>query len=263
VRGYLNTKWGSIHYRQAGTEGPAVILFAESPLSSRIFEPALPLLGESLRVWAFDTPGYGLSDAPDEPLSIAEYAERLLGGIQALGLDRFAVGGTHTGALLALEVAVQAGFQRISHVILCGVPFFTEEDRRQYAKRWPDLELDPTGEHLIWAWEWFRRSWGEDSPLELIHLGTTEIVTNYERYNWSSRASYEYDSRPHLPRLDCPTLLLNGEKALFAHTDAEVLDLLPDGRLKVVSGLRGQLPWRVPELYASEIVDFVMSSGAR
>ena len=60
-----------------------VVLFHESPLSSWIFERALPLLGQKLRAFAFDTPGYGHSEPPEYPLEIEAYAERLLAAVTA------------------------------------------------------------------------------------------------------------------------------------------------------------------------------------
>ncbi len=257
MRGYVETRWGQIHYRKSGLSGPALVLFAESPLSSSIFQPSLPLLARSLRAWAFDTPGYGLSDPPGAPIEIPDYAARLLAAVDALDLEAFVVAGTHTGALIALEIALQAGSDRATHAVLCGVPLFNEQDRGQYEQRWPELQLDPEGLHLDWAWKRYQRSWGSDSPPELLHLGAMELLVNYARYAWSSRAAYRYDPRPGLAQLKCPVLLLNAEGGIFAHTDPEVLALIPNGRLKVVPGLRGQLPWRAPEIFASEIIHFI------
>ncbi len=128
MRGYAPCRWGQLHYRAAGTEGeggaaqrPAALLLHESPQSSAIFERALPLLGERIAAYAFDTPGYGYSDPPPGPTSIPEYAAALLEAADALGLDRFAAVGVHTGAGIALQIAVQAP-ERVSHVVISGTP---------------------------------------------------------------------------------------------------------------------------------------------
>ena len=60
-KGYADTLLGQIHYREAGSGLPVVFLH-ESPLSSLMFEPALPLLGQLVHAVAMDTPGYGSSD---------------------------------------------------------------------------------------------------------------------------------------------------------------------------------------------------------
>ena len=61
MRGYVKTSNGLVHYRQAGEGGPAIVFYHEAPLSSAIYEPAMPLLGRSFRAFAFDTPGHGFS----------------------------------------------------------------------------------------------------------------------------------------------------------------------------------------------------------
>jgi pimeloyl-ACP methyl ester carboxylesterase len=130
-RGYVTTRWGQVHLRRAGDAGPAVVLLHESPLSSAVYQEALPYLGADVRAIAFDTPGYGMSDGPEGIMEIPDYAATLLEAVDALGVDRFAVAGVHTGASLAVQLAVQAP-ERVTHAILSGVPVWTEEERERY-----------------------------------------------------------------------------------------------------------------------------------
>ena len=67
----------------------------------------LEQLSDTFTMIALDTPGYGGSDPllePEQP-EIPDYAAAVIETVDALGLERFGVYGTHTGALLALEVA--------------------------------------------------------------------------------------------------------------------------------------------------------------
>jgi pimeloyl-ACP methyl ester carboxylesterase len=259
-RGFVTTADGVLHYRQAGPateDAPALVLFHESPLSSVIFERALPLLGERLRVWAFDTPGYGLSDPPPAPRELPDYARRLLRGTEALGLERFAVGGGHTGASLAIEVAALAGPDRISCAILSGVPLLTPAERAEYLAAWsPAIALDADGALYRWAWERYQRIWGPDDPA-LNTLAIVQLLEVWDRYNWAYHAAFRHDPAPSLASLACPILLLNPEDDLLNYTDPRVLELTPHARLVRVPGLRGQLPWRRPEVYAAETIAFI------
>ncbi|MCS6802720.1 MAG: alpha/beta fold hydrolase [Chloroflexota bacterium] len=265
-RGYLAAPTGRIHYRHAGPDGddaPALVLFHESPLSSVIFERALPLLGERLRVWAFDTPGYGLSDPPPAPLEIPEYARWLLQGIDALGIDRFAAGGGHTGASLAIEVAALAGPERVSCVILSGVPLLAPEERAEYLANWaPEMVLDADGAYLRWAWERYQRIWGPDDPA-LNTLAIIQLLQVWDRYSWAYNAAFRHDPAPSLATLACPILLLNSEDDLLNFTDPRALELAPHAKLVRVPGLRGQLPWRRPEVYADETIAFILGEPPR
>lgn len=259
TRGYIDSDWGQVHYRSAGSDGPVVVFFHESPLSSVAYEVALPYLGRSLRALALDTPGYGLSDPPpSEGFEIPDYAGALLRAIDGLGIESFAVAGVHTGASLALEVGLQAGAARVTHAVLTGVPLMSVERRREFMASWsPPMAPTPDGSHLQWAWERYQRIWGADSPAGILDVGATQILSVLERYEWAYNAAFRYDPGPHLAGLTCPTLLLDAEYDIFADMDEPVAALLPDARIEIVPGLGGQLPIRVPETYAAKVIAFV------
>ena len=263
-RGYVDSDWGQVHYRSAGGTGPAAVFFHESPLSSIAYEAALPHLGKSLRAFALDTPGYGLSDPPpSDGFEIPHYAAALLRAIDGLGIERFAVAGVHTGASLALEVGLQAGADRITCAVLTGVPLMSEERRREFLASWsPRMTPVSDGGHLRWAWERYQRIWGADSPAGVLNVGVTQILNVLERYEWAYNAAFHYDPEPRLPLLECPTLLLDAEHDIFADKDEPAAALLPDARIEIVPGLVGQLPIRVPETYAAEVVSFVCSHSS-
>jgi pimeloyl-ACP methyl ester carboxylesterase len=259
ARGYSSCDWGQVHYWHAGDAGPACVFFHESPLSAAAYGAALPNLGKHLRAYAFDTPGYGLSNPPPgDSFEIPDYAARLLQAIDALGLDRFAVAGVHTGASLAIEVARQAGMARVTHAVLTGVPLFPPEERNQWLASWsPPVQPDSEGEHLRWAWERYQRVWGPDSDPKVLHFGVSQILNVIDRYQWAYNAAFRYDPAPALPGISCPTLLLDAENDLLADYDEPAAALLPDARIQIIPGLPGQLPIRVPEAYAAQVVGFL------
>jgi pimeloyl-ACP methyl ester carboxylesterase len=283
MRGYAQTSLGQVHYQHEGDHGPAVVFFHESPLSSRIFAPALPYLGRALRAFAFDTPGYGQSDAPARQPTVEEYAGWLLEAIDDLGLDRFVMTGCHTGASIGLEVARQAGPSRVTHVVLTGVPLHTpdqwepwltervlggitpaEGERSAKDVFAPDIELRRDGEHMRWAWDRLaargRKDWPADTPIELVDMGVMQLLLAGPHYNWGYRAIWAYDPTPALDGLRCPVLLLNAAEDPLAYLDPVVAARLSDVRLVHVEGLTGQLPWRIPERYAAELIRFVTGS---
>ena len=258
-RGYVDVEWGQIHYRTSGQRGPAALFFHESPLSGMAYQRALPQLGRRMRAYAFDTPGYGHSDPPPhDRFEIPDYSAMLLGAADALGLDTFAVAGVHTGASLALEVALQAEPGRATHAILTGVPLMTEEERLQYLASWsPPMQPTSEGEHLEWAWQRYRRIWGAETDPAVLHVGAIHVLSVLDRYEWAYNAAFRYDPEPGLRRLSCPTLLLDAEFDIFADQDGPAAALIPDARISIVPGLPGQLPIRVPEEYAERVTRFV------
>lgn len=280
MRGYAQTSYGQVHYQHAGDSGPALFCFHEAPMSSEIYAPAIPVLGRSFRAYAFDTPGHGFSDKPKEQPSIEQYAGWLLEAIDDIGADRFIVVGCHTGADIGLEVAHQAGNERVTHAVLTGVPLMKPDEWEPYFARvlsagqsgpppmsWaemfaPDYEPTMDGAHMRWAWNrWAsgkRKDYPLDStPVELINMAVLQLLIAGPHYNWMYRAAWNYDPEPALRALVCPVLLLNAGEDPLADKDAEVARVLRDARIVHFEKLTGQLPWRVPERFTTEIEKFV------
>lgn len=255
MREYVNTRWGQVHLRRDGTSGWPVVLLHESPLSSQIYEPVLPILGKNHVAIALDTPGYGMSDGPAEVVEIPDYAATLLEAVTALGFEEFAVAGVHTGASLAVQMAVQAP-GRVSHLVLSGVPLFTESERADYLASWaPAVEVAADGSHFRWAWERYERIWS--GPPELVHLGATSLLSNLKLYHVGYQAAFRYDPEPDLPSVRCPVLLLTAENDLLIESDRRAVDVFRNAHLEVVEGFVGQLPLRVPQLFADRVHEFV------
>jgi pimeloyl-ACP methyl ester carboxylesterase len=280
VRGYANSSLGQIHYRHEGDGGTAVVCFHEAPMSSEIYAPALPVLARSFRAYAFDTPGHGNSDKPESQPTIEDYGRWLLEAIDDLGLDKLIVVGCHTGADIGLEVARQAGPSRVTHAVLTGVPLMKPDEWEGYFERvlsrgwtgdppksWagyfaPDWEPTIDGAHMMWAWKrWAsgnRKDYPIDgTPIELFQMAVMTLLIAGPHYNWMYRAAWNYDPEPALRSLECPVLLLNAGEDPLADKDHDVAKIIRDARVVHMEGLTGQLPWRVPERFTSEIEKFV------
>lgn len=261
--GYVDSDWGQVHYRAAGTSGPWVALFHESPLSSHVYDQVLPILGQRARVVAFDTPGYGASDPPPrQGVEIPEYAAVLARAAGALGMTDVVFGGVHTGASLAIEAA--RTFDRGARgVVLSGVPLFTPEERADYLAKWtPQVPCDVQGSQFTWAIERYRRIWPDLSPY-MLHLAVTELMRVLDRYDWGYQAAFRHDPGPSLAALNIPVLLLDAEFDLLADKDPIALRLAKDARLVTLPGLHGQPHLRAPAEYARWISEFLAEVAPR
>lgn len=255
--GYVDSDWGQVHYRTAGTSGPWVGLFHESPLSSRVWDAVLAQLGEDARVVAFDTPGYGSSDPPpEEGHELPEYAAVLARAAAELGMRDVVFGGVHTGASLAIEAAHV--FDRGTRaVVLSGVPLFTDEERADMIAGWtPQPPYDDVGSQFAWAVERYRRIWPQVS-VEALHLAVTELMRVLERYDWGYQAAFRHDPHKPLASLALPVLLLDAEHDMLADKDPLAADLAHDARLVTIADLPGQPHLRAPEAYARHLRDFL------
>jgi pimeloyl-ACP methyl ester carboxylesterase len=105
-KGFVALPHGDVHFRYAG-QGPTVVLLHDSPRSSVLHAQNLEWLGEDFTVIALDTPGYGNSAAlPVAEPDIADFSRALAEALTALGIERCALYGFHSGAKIALQFAV-------------------------------------------------------------------------------------------------------------------------------------------------------------
>ena len=256
--GYVESDWGQVHYRIAGTSGPWVALFHESPLSSRVWEQVLTHLGPHARVVAFDTPGYGASDQPpSDGHEIPEYAAVLARAASELAMSDVTFGGVHTGASLAIEAAHV--FDRgTAGVVLSGVPLFTDEERADFIGNWtPDAPYDSQGSQFDWAIQRYKRIWPEVTA-DALHVAVTEVMRVVERYDWGYQAAFRHDPRQPLSDLDLPVLLLDAEHDMLADKDPLAAELARDVRYVSMRGLPGQPHLRAPADYARHLRDFLV-----
>ena len=66
------------------------------------------LFPKNYRLIAMTTMGYGESSKPKNPYtSVEEFAQSVDWFIEGLGLDKFDLFGTHTGGIIAIEVAIR------------------------------------------------------------------------------------------------------------------------------------------------------------
>lgn len=257
---YAAGLWGQVHVRRVdGSSDVPVLLFHESPLSSRVWHGVFEAADGMDTLVAFDTPGYGLSDPPPSAgFEIPDYADALLSVIDDLGIDRFVAGGVHTGAAVALEVCQQAGPDRGIGLVMSGVPIFSDSARAEFLTSWcPPVPITADGERYRWALERYAGIYGPDTPTEMTHLAISELLFVAERYPWAYNAAFRYDPTPALAEVQTATLLLNAEHDMFADQDEVAAALLQRGAARVVvPGIVGQPHLRRPVEFASALSTF-------
>jgi pimeloyl-ACP methyl ester carboxylesterase len=161
TRRIVPTRHGQVHARCTGgatnaraatqAQRPLVLLHM-SPRSSQMWERLQALLPRPSI--ALDRLGYGFSDAPLRPLSMAEYAESALDALDALGVgEPFDVLGMHTGCLEAIELGHLAP-ARVQRIGLIAIPCFTAEENAAGLAGFAQMRVTPVedGTHLLAAW---------------------------------------------------------------------------------------------------------------
>lgn len=255
-KGYVDTRFGQVHYYRSGESGPLLFLFHETALSGNEFERTLPLLGEKCRAIAFDTPGYGMSDPPPAPLDMDGLSARLLAAIEAFGDGPCILAGAHTGSSLAIDLASKQLRHRVTHVVLTGLALLTSEEIEVFRGIIGTPEIDREGQFLMTEWQKRLQRWGPDTDPEDLLWGAVEQLRVYKRFAWAFEAVFSHDAEAALKSLACPLLFLVGEHDSLVESDKRASKLVAGSKLKILPGLPGRLPYFEPEIYASELLDF-------
>lgn len=98
-------------------EGVPFILVHGFPLSSAIWTPVRTAVEHAARLITPDLRGFGASDKPATGYEIAELADDVVRLADALGIDRFVLGGHSMGGYVALRVAAVRP-ERIAGLVL-------------------------------------------------------------------------------------------------------------------------------------------------
>src|SRR3990170_1637952 len=91
-----------IAYQRSG-DGPPLVLLHGFICDSRVWRPQIDELSRDFDVIAWDAPGCGQSSDPGEEFSMAEFADRLAGLLNVIGVHGAHVLGLSWGGTAALE----------------------------------------------------------------------------------------------------------------------------------------------------------------
>lgn len=152
TRHFVDVGSRRVHYRRAG-KGPPLLMAHQSPRSSAEYEPLMRAWGEHFTCIAPDTPGFGQSDPlPGEEPPIDDFADAMLGFLDAVGLERVGGYGFHSGGII-LVTALRKQPQRFSALAIGGYAIWTPEEMAVFGQSYlPPFRPSAYGEHLTWLW---------------------------------------------------------------------------------------------------------------
>jgi len=187
-RRFLQVGVRRVHYFRAG-EGPPAVLVHSSPANARLLMAEIVRLSRDFTVFAFDTPGFGLSQAlPMEEMLVADLADALAETLEAIGMPRCPIFGSHTGAAIALELGVRHP-ERATGLVLDGVPAFTDAECAtlfgDYFRKLPATDL---GGQYASVWTRFRDQsiWFPWSERTADHLNPYDLGAPESTHLWVS-----------------------------------------------------------------------------
>lgn len=227
----------TLHYDVEG-QGPPLLLIAGLGADSAAWATVKPLLTGRYTCITFDNRGVGRSDVPPGPYTIPQMGADAAALIRHLGLGPVAAVGWSLGGsvLQALLIAEPDLVSRA--VLLSAFPSYTELQHG-----WLDclLALRQSDVPAV-AQAMFGMAWGFTPRMLSDHAAVAAAAraapppARFEGFAAQAHGLRRYDSRPDLPRVRTPTLVLVGAEDTLTPIaqSVEMAALIPGARLQVL-----------------------------
>jgi len=273
---YANCRFGQIHIAAAGpisgslknvpSNKPPLVCFHTTPLSGKEFKEFQQSMAQDRVVLCLDTPGYGGSDAPPKPPTLADYVEAMADALGDLGYGTGRLGmvdvlGCRTGSLIALELAC-AHSDLVRAAILTCVPL-VDSKQRQYIKTNYGTE-EPLYSSVNYLSNSFQ-TYVLDGPIEVDIERRYDLFTERMRAGtrawWAADAVVSYDTEAGLKKLSQPALFLV-LRCLFAENTRQASRIAPNASLldveaqnpQVAKGHTGAEPWTLQPDFLADCI---------
>lgn len=254
----LQTAAGPVHFARCG-QGPAVLMLHQTPRSWREYEYVLPLLGGGADCVAMDTVGYG--DTPpfeDGAPTIERWAGVAIALMDALGIERFAVVGHHTGAVIGMEVAAQAP-DRVQALVLSSCPYVDAVRRAHHGER-PVVDgvtARASGEHLLELWRG-RQAFYPDGDVRLLERFVSDALLAGPRAAQGHMTVNRYRMEDRIGLVKCPALIVGATGDPHAYPAVPRLaQALPHAARADIAGGMVPLPEQLPQEFALAVGSFL------
>ena len=275
-RGFVDLPHGQVHYRSIGTPSgrPTLVMVHQSPGSSKQLEGIMAELARQGRhIVAPDTAGNGDSAAfGTSAPSIPDLAGVALQAIDALVAGPFDLYGSHTGASIAMEIAI-AHPGRVRRLVIDGMGLYSSDQQSEVLDRYArEIAPDAEATHLmkVWHfcrdqhlfWPYYNRTAAGRLPGGLpdddyLHDFVVEVLKAMRTYHQSYRAAFRHPKRSRLPLIAVPTLVACSPSDMLRDYFAEVAALVPGAEVADLS------PWGMPDQHSTdaEIIGGFLNKG--
>lgn len=226
-------------------DAPVVILVHGLVLASRYMIPTAELLASKYRVYVPDFPGYGDSDKPDEVLELPELADVLREWMDAVGIRRAIMLGNSFGCQVIAEFAIRHS-DRIFAAILQG-PTIDPHARTLPEQLWRFALNAP-----------YERS--SQLPIQVQDYSAAGLP----RVIRTMQIAFNDRIEAKLPSMHIPTLVVRGENdpVVPQKWAQEVVEMLPNGKLKVIPGGGHTLNYSKPVELSRVCDEFIQETVA-
>ncbi len=247
-----------LNYEVHGS-GPPLLLVHGLGSSARDWEAQLPDFSERFTCIVPDVRGFGQSDKPSGPYSVAEWADDLHALLDHLGHERTDVVGYSMGGAITFQMAVDRPERFRRMVILNSLPSFAIDHWRKHVELWTRLlvvrflSMDRMARILA------KRLFPKPDQGALRDTMIERYGVNQTGpYLSAVRALAGWTVADRLDTLKMPTLVVAAEQDYtpMEAKEAFVREMV-DARLERVADSRHGTPFDQPEIFNRLVLDFL------
>lgn len=239
-----------IHIETHGpTDGLPLVLLHHGLGSTRAWRKQVPVLAEAgYHVLVYDRWGYGQSDARPH-LAIPSFEDDLAdlqAVLAAYHGTRIALIGHSDGGTIALYYAARYP-QKVNALVTIAAHIYLE----------PKMEPDILStQEAFESNERFRRGMRRE------HGEKYEAVFYNWFDGWHTPQALDWDMRPLLSQITCPTLVIQGEEDQHATPQhaRDIAESIPDSELWLVPDAQHMLPQDLPEIFNARLLAFLRAT---
>jgi pimeloyl-ACP methyl ester carboxylesterase len=236
-----------LHIETYGAQGSNPVIFLHHGLgSTRSWRGQFPDFVEAgYRVIAYDRWGYGKSES--RPcLAVPSFEDDLADLrtlVETLNLQQITLIGHSDGGSIALKYAAEYP-EKVKALVTVAAHIYLES------------KMEPGIQGVRFAFindQRFRKG------LQRVHGEKFESTFSNWYDGWHNPAALEWDMRPLLPKIQCPTLVIQGDKDEHA-TPQHAIDIaenIREAELWLVPGGKHMLPQEIAEGFNQRVLDFL------
>jgi 3-oxoadipate enol-lactonase len=226
----------TLDHRLDGPEGAKVVVLSNSlGTTQELWRRQLPELTERFRVLAYDHPGHGASELPEQPYRVEAFAHGLLGLLDDLGLDRVSLCGVSLGGMVGMALALEAP-ERVERLVLACTSAYLGPPE-PWAERARIVRTDGMGAIAdAVVGRWFTPELRREEPETVARFRALLIATPPEGYARCCEALAAWDARERISRIAAPVLVVAGEDdpATPIEEAERLTSRIPGARLRVL-----------------------------
>jgi pimeloyl-ACP methyl ester carboxylesterase len=256
---FVDTKNGQIHCRVGGIGEPLLLLHG-LPSSSSEFSEIIPILSQHYRILAMDLPLYGDSYKLTKEPDIKDLAQATLDFLDVLNIQKTHIGGHHTGASVAVELAAEHS-HRVNKLVLSGCPALTPEQGRMLIENSPykELKITPDGWFLQTIWDLVIKRYPPDK-MDKAYEFALDYMKAGTRAEEGHRACFGYDILPKLRKIRQPTLALCGDQDVCFQYHETTLKNIPHAQSHIIKGGNSHTPRLLSQEWAQAAMTFLSAN---